>query len=86
MDELRAEMFQVAVGYWLSKALFCAAKSDIPDQLEAGPKPVDELASAAAVDSENLYRVLRALASIGIFEETKPGIMSLTRRYFGAES
>jgi len=80
MDELRTEMFQVAVGYWLSKALFCAAKANVADQLEEGPRPVEDLASAAGVDSENLYRVLRALASIGIFEETEPGIMALTKK------
>ena len=78
MGELRAEMFQVAVGYWLSKALFCAAKAGVADQLKAGPKRVDELASIAAVDSEDLYRLLRALASIGIFEETELRVMSLS--------
>lgn len=78
MDPLRTEMFQVAVGYWLSKALFCAAKADVADRLETGPKHVDELASAAGVDSENLYRVLRALASVGIFEETDAGVVGLT--------
>ena len=78
MDTLRTEMFQVAVGYWLSKALFCAAKANVADRLKAGPKHVDDLASAAEVDSENLYRVLRALASVGIFEEAGEGVMRLT--------
>lgn len=78
MDPLRTEMFQVAVGYWLSKALFCAAKAGVADRLKTGPRHVDELASAAGVDSENLYRVLRALASTGVFEETEPGVVGLT--------
>jgi SAM-dependent methyltransferase len=80
MDPLRTEMFQVAVGYWLSKALFCAARAGVADELKAGPRPVGELATAARVDAENLYRVLRALASTGIFEETEPGVVGLTPR------
>ena len=61
MNPLRNEMMQLATGYWLSKALFCAAKAGVADRLEDGPLPCDELAAAAGVDAENLYRVLRAL-------------------------
>ena len=35
MDPLRQEMFQVAVGYWLSKALYCAAQAGVADRLAA---------------------------------------------------
>jgi len=80
MDPLRNEMMQIATGYWLSKAVFCAAKANVAEQLAAGPKPVAELAAAAEVDAENLFRVLRALASVGIFMETEPGVIALTER------
>ena len=80
MDENREQMMQLATGYWLSKALFCAAKTNVADQLAEGPKPVAELAAAASVHEESLYRVLRALASLGIFEETDHGVFTLTDR------
>ncbi len=78
MDPLRLEMMQTAVGYWVSKALFCAAKADVADALRDGPRPVAELAAAAGVDAENLHRILRALASVGIFAESEAGVFALT--------
>jgi predicted O-methyltransferase YrrM len=78
MDPMRNEMMQIATGYWLSKALFCAAKADVADRLAGGPRTVPDLAAAAGVEAESLYRVLRALASVGIFRETEPGVMTLT--------
>jgi SAM-dependent methyltransferase len=73
-------MIQLATGYWLSKALYCAARANVADQLAQGPRPVGEVAAAAKVDPENLHRVLRALASLGIFAETEPGTFALTDR------
>jgi SAM-dependent methyltransferase len=78
MNPARTEMMQVAMSYWLSKALFCAAKADVADRLADGPKPGSELAAAAEVDPENLHRILRGLASVGIFQETEPGVFALT--------
>jgi len=80
VDELRVGMFQVATGYWLSKALFCAAKAGVADHLAKGPRAVEWLATSAGVDAENLHRILRALASVGIFEETEPRVFGLTPR------
>lgn len=80
MDELRNEMMQIATGYWLSKALFCAARAEVADRLAEGPRPVAELAATAEVEQESLYRVLRALASVGIFRETEPGSFALTEK------
>jgi len=80
MDATREEMMRIATGYWLSKALFCAAKAEVADHLAAGPKPVARLAAKAAVDEESLYRVLRGLASVGIFREVEEGVFGLTDR------
>ncbi|MHC4937441.1 MAG: methyltransferase [Planctomycetota bacterium] len=78
MDERRIEMMQIATGYWLSKAMFCAAKAGVADLLAQGARPIAELAKSAAVDEENLHRILRALASVGIFQEAEPGVFALT--------
>ena len=63
---------QLATGYMISAALQVALKLDIPDRLAGGPRPVSELARDAGVREDGLYRVLRALASVGVFEE-QPG-------------
>lgn len=66
------------VGYWISQAIYAAAKFNIADHLKDGPKSVDELAEATATNPDALYRLLRALASRGIFAEGEPRQFSLT--------
>ena len=52
-----------------SQAIYVAAKLGIADLLVNGAKNVEELAAAAEADAPSLYRVLRALASLGVFTE-----------------
>jgi DNA-binding phage protein len=72
---------QIATGYMVSAALQVALKLEIADRLAAGPRPVSELAREAGVAEDGLYRVLRALASVGIFEE-QPGPAGEASRAF----
>src|SRR5436190_22362333 len=65
-------------GYWISQAIFAAAKFGIADHLKNGPKTVNELAAATSTNADALYRLLRALASVGIFAEGKPREFRLT--------
>ena len=65
-------VFQIALGYIASTALYAAVKLEIADQLASGPRPVADLARATGANEDALYRVLRLLASLGIFEETSP--------------
>jgi hypothetical protein len=65
-------------GYWISQAIYAAAKFSIADHLKHGPKSVDELAEATSTNADALYRLLRALASKGIFAEGEPRQFSLT--------
>ena len=64
---------ELALGYLHSGALACAAKLRIADRLEAGPKTADELARELQVHAQSLHRVLRMLASFGIFREDEKG-------------
>src|SRR6188768_3252139 len=73
---------QVATGYMVSAALQVALKLEIADRLTGGPRPVLELAREAGVAEDGLYRVLRALASVGIFEE-QAGATGEASRVFG---
>jgi len=57
---------------WVSQAVFVAAKLGIADLLADGPVKVTELASASGcTSSDGLYRVLRLLASHGIFSRAR---------------
>jgi Dimerisation domain len=74
----QAAMLQMATSYWVSQSLYAAAKLGIADLLKDGPKSCDELATATAVKARPLYRLLRGLASVGVFNETEPGYFTLT--------
>src|SRR5262245_9573644 len=76
--DLKAQMNQLIRGYWTTQAIFVAAELGIADLLAAGPKYPDDLGKAAGVKGDMLYRVLRALASIGIFAEDAEGRFTLT--------
>lgn len=79
-DTLREtdELFQMIIGYRISQALHVAAKLGIADLLKDGPKSSEELATAAGVNPAALYRVLRALASVGVFAEVEHSRFTLT--------
>ena len=61
-----------------SAALQVAMRLDIAERLSNGPRPVADLARDTGVQPDGLYRVLRALASLGIFDETAPRTFALT--------
>ncbi len=71
-------LLQMMTGYWVSQALYVAAKLGVADLLTDGPRPVEELAEATQTDAPSLRRVLRALASVGVFTEARPGAFALT--------
>ena len=62
-------LFQAGTGYIVSSAFYVAVKLEIADLLEKGPRTAADLAKAAGVNEDALYRVLRALSAVGIFEE-----------------
>ncbi len=62
----------------LAQAVGVTALLGVADQLGDGPRSSDELAQAVGADPQALYRVLRLLASIGVFEEVSPGSFGLT--------
>ena len=73
-----AVMFNLIAGRWVSQLVFVAAKLELADHLKHGSRTVEELATAAEVHAPALYRVLRALASFGVFAETKDKRFKLT--------
>ena len=79
-DELspRDALWRMTNAYQVSQAINAAATLGIADLLEDGEKSVDELAEAAGADAASLYRLLRALASVGVFAEQADDRFGLT--------
>jgi len=73
-----AAMMGLITGYWTSQAVGAVALLGVADQLGEGPRPTAELARAVGADPQALYRVLRLLASLGVFAEVAPGAFGLT--------
>jgi hypothetical protein len=73
-----AAMLRMISGFWLSRALYAAAKLGLADLLKDGPRTADDLAKLSGTHAPSLYRVLRALASAGVFSETPDGRFSST--------
>ena len=68
-----AALSQLLRGSLVTQLIHVAAVLGVADLLRAGPKSSHELATAMSVNPQALYRVLRALASLGIFVEAEPG-------------
>src|SRR5687768_14559352 len=64
-----AHIMQTLIGYWQSQAVYVAAKLELADRLASGPQTAASLAAATNTHPDTLFRLLRALASIGIFRE-----------------
>lgn len=73
-----ADLRRMIVGYRLSQALHVAAKLGVADLLADGPRHAEDLAVVTGSHPSSLYRVLRLLASEGVFEELEEGRFTLT--------
>ena len=67
--EATQQLARMISGYWISQAVYVAAKLKIADLLAQRPQSLSELAAATKTHEPSLYRLLRALASVGIFAE-----------------
>jgi hypothetical protein len=61
-----------------TRALALVAEHGVAQALLEGPRDVDELAANGGADPDVLHRLLRALASDGIFEEVEPRVFANT--------
>jgi O-methyltransferase domain/Dimerisation domain len=73
-----AALLRLAAGSWLSQAIYVVAKLGIADLLAAGPASSTKLAEATGTHAGALYRILRALASVGVFAEDNDRCFRLT--------
>jgi hypothetical protein len=72
-------MLERIAAYWQSQLVFVAAKLGIADALVDGPLTAEEIATRVGAHAAYLKRVLRALASLGIFAADPHGRFHLNR-------
>jgi hypothetical protein len=71
-------VFQMIIGKWISQALGTIVDIGVPDQLAKGARQCRDMAREAGVSEDGLYRLLRALASMGLFAESADRRFRLT--------
>jgi len=71
-------LLEQTLSFWYTQAIYVAAKVNVADHLRDGPRSIAELATATGTHAPSLYRLMRALASIGVFAEDKSGRFALT--------
>ena len=73
-----ARIWDILRGCLTARAAAIAADLGVAESLVAGPRSVAELAAQVGVHADALHRILRALASDGVFAETEPGVFANT--------
>jgi hypothetical protein len=72
------QLLHLITGYWVSQAIYAAAELGIAGLLGRNGRSVDDLARATDTHAPSLYRLMRALASVGVFSESAPREFVLT--------
>lgn len=67
-------LLNVSSVFWQSRALYVATKLQIADALGDSEASIEVLAKRLNLQTDALYRLLRLLASLGIFQEVSPRI------------
>ncbi len=75
---LDAAMLQLLFGKHISYSISAIARLGVADRMDDGPVKVDKLALAVGAQPAALYRVMRALAGVGLFEESSERSFRLT--------
>ena len=71
-------LMQLLFGKQLTFSLSGLARLGVADHMDGMPRPVEEIAAKAGAHAPSLYRVMRMLASFGVFREEEPRHFALT--------
>lgn len=80
--EFTLKMFEILGGVWIAGCVKTAAELNIADYLAEGKQTISSLAEQTESDEKSLYRIMRALSGVGIFEELENKTFALND--FGA--
>lgn len=78
MESLQHQMMGLISGYWISQSVNAAAELRLADLIQSGMTSSTQLAEATGTHAPSLYRLLRALASVGVFAEGEHDRFRLT--------
>jgi hypothetical protein len=70
------KLHQIGFAYRESRLLYLAVKLNLPDLIAEKNINIDDLAQALNINTENLYLLLRALVSFGVFNEVTSRVFS----------
>ena len=73
-----SEMLQLISGFHVARALYVAAKLGVADALRDGERTCAEIAAATGAEPQALHRLIRVLASVGVFTLDAAGHVALT--------
>ena len=73
MSSPSQQVLRMGFGFILSQALRVIAELGITDLVAGGERSVDDLARESGANADALHRVMRLLASEGVFRETSSG-------------
>ncbi len=71
-------MLQMISGFWISRAIYIVAKLGLADHMQDGAKTAEDLAAASGTHAPSLFRVLRALVSVGVLTQDDANRFGLT--------
>lgn len=74
----QVQVIQMATAFWASRAVYAAARLGLADLLTDGPRTAAELASSMGMHAPSLHRLLRTLASLGLFTQVEAQRFALT--------
>ncbi len=72
------QLMHLISGYWTTQAICVAAELGLADLIGRKGRSVDAIAAECGANADSLYRLLRALASVGVFQESAPRQFALT--------
>jgi len=72
------ELLQLIIGKWVTQAIYTAAELAIADRLKDGPRASAEVARDCGANEDATYRLMRALANVGVLEEREGRAFALT--------
>ena len=66
-----AQFIQMGLSFWISRAVYAAAKLGLADKLAGGPRSAADLAKETGTLAPALHRLMRLLAGLGILKTVK---------------
>lgn len=70
--EVRAQLFDMLAGFMRTQALSVVAKLGVAEVISSEPRDVAEIAREVGAHEPSLYRLMRFLATEGVFVEVEP--------------